>query len=480
MKHLPLLRKLIAAVFFIGLTLMLLDVTGGPLAEKGVLHPYLGWMAKLQFFPAWMACTVSSLIIVACILLVTVLIGRMYCSIICPLGIMQDLLSWFAGLKFMKRFGKHFGKNRFRFEKEHKVLRYSVLALFAILCLFPATAVFAHLIAPYSAFGKMVQALVSPYTITMYCIIGGLFLIISAMACLAGREWCNTICPVGTFLGIFSRHPFLPLQVDESKCNHCGKCERNCKARCINSKEGTIDTSRCVDCMECIAACPQQSIHFGKAPKKADKVQHETTDTSRRQFLGALGALTITGIAQAQQKTDGGLAIIEKKQIPARETPLHPAGSQSHKRFMTNCTTCQLCVSACPNEVLRPSSDLSTFMLPEMQFDKGYCPPTCHKCADVCPAGAIALADASEKSSIQIGHAVWLKTNCVMERDGVQCGNCVRHCPTGALTMVEHDGKQAIAVDTERCIGCGHCEYVCPSRPFSAIYVEGHQVHRTI
>ena len=35
-------------------------------------------------------------------------------------------------------------------------------------------------------------------------------------------------------------------------------------------------------------------------------------------------------------------------------------------------------------------------------------------------------------------------------------------------------------INTERCIGCGACENLCPSRPFSAIYVEGHLEHRML
>ena len=91
----------------------------------------------------------------------------------------------------------------------------------------------------------------------------------------------------------------------------------------------------------------------------------------------------------------------------------------------------------------------------------------------------------AEKSAIQIGHAVWIKENCVVLTDKVSCGNCARHCPTGAIQMVpleqnSTDSLKIPIVNTERCIGCGACENLCPARPFSAIYVEGHQMHRTV
>lgn len=126
-----------------------------------------------------------------------------------------------------------------------------------------------------------------------------------------------------------------------------------------------------------------------------------------------------------------------------------------------------------------------TFMQPESSYERGYCRPECVKCSDVCPAGAIRPISVAEKSSVQIGHAVWVKANCVPLTDGVECGNCARHCPVGAITMVpsekgREDSLKIPVVNAERCIGCGACENLCPSRPFSAIYVEGHENHRVI
>lgn len=124
-------------------------------------------------------------------------------------------------------------------------------------------------------------------------------------------------------------------------------------------------------------------------------------------------------------------------------------------------------------------------MQPEMSYERGYCRPECTKCAEVCPAGAISPITPADKSAIQIGHAVWIKENCVPLTDGVECGNCARHCPTGAIQMVasEPDSPDSLkipVVNTERCIGCGACENLCPARPFSAIYVEGHLAHKII
>ena len=182
---------------------------------------------------------------------------------------------------------------------------------------------------------------------------------------------------------------------------------------------------------------------------------------------------------------DGGFAPIIDKKVPKRSNPITPAGSLSLKNLQEHCTSCQLCISVCPNQVLRPSSDLSRWMMPEMSYERGYCRTECNKCSEVCPTGAIKPISIEDKSSTQLGHAIWIKENCVVITDDVNCGNCATRCPSNAIQMVALDpnnpkSRTIPAVDETKCIGCGACENLCPARPFSAIVVEGHQVHKFI
>lgn len=483
--------RVVAAIACLTLiTLLFLDFTG-------TFSDHFGWLAKIQFLPAVLA---VNLVIVFALVALTLLFGRLYCSVICPLGVMQDIFTWL---------GKKTKKNRYSFSENNKKLRIGALVAFVITLLIPATSFIAHLVAPYSAFGRIATNLFAP--IYRLCnnglatiaenhdsymfykveqVIPSSVSIIVALVTLIGlgvvawrygRAWCNNICPVGSILGWLSQFSLFRPVINTEKCNGCGKCARNCKASCINAKEHRIDYSRCVTCFDCIENCRQGAVQYVRRPIEKRKRAVETVDSSKRDFL-TTGALFVAGAAMEAKakKVDGGLAIIEEKKIPARNISPKPAGSLSVKNFTSHCTACQLCISACPNHVLRPSTKMEHLMQPEMSFELGYCRPECNKCASVCPAGAIHPISVEEKSSIQIGYAVFDKENCVVSTDGVTCGNCARHCPVGAILMVEQeDGKKYPAVNTEICIGCGACENLCPARPFSAIHVEGMEVHRT-
>lgn len=497
------LRVTLAAVFFTLITLLFLDFTG-------TLHTWLCWLAKIQFLPALLALNVG---VVVALVLLTLLFGRIYCSVVCPLGVMQDIVSWISG-----RRKKH--KYRFSHSPEKRILRYGVLALF-IVAFIAGIGSLVALLAPYSSYGRIAQNIFQPVYIfgnnilawvaervdsyAFYSrevwlrslptfIIAAITLVgIGVLAWRNGRTYCNTICPVGTILSLMARFSWFKVKVDETKCNKCGLCSRSCKSACIDFKNSKIDYSRCVVCGDCIDKCRKKALSYThSSPKKSEEidkaktVDQEVVNSARRSFLlGAAIATTSAVIAQEKKKVDGGLAEIEDKQAPKRNTPLTPPGSLSAQNMARHCTACQLCVAECPNDVLRPSTDIQKLMQPTMSYERGYCRPECNRCSEVCPAGAIKPIKHENKSSIQIGHAVWIKKNCVPITDGKECGNCARHCPAGAITMINSNPKDDTspkipAVNTSRCIGCGACENLCPARPFSAIYVEGHEVHRYI
>ena len=512
------IRIILATVTLICITWLFVDFTG-------TAHHWLSWLPKLQFLEALLALNVIALLF---LVILTLAFGRIYCSIICPLGILQDLFG---------KLGMKAKKNRYSYSKEVRWLRYPVLAAF-IAALAAGVGSIVQLLAPYSAFGRIATSLLQPLwkmgnnvlagiaeqqdsyafyhvetavpNITVVMVIAIVTLVVLAiLAWHNGRTYCNTICPVGTVLSFLSRFSWLKVRFDTEKCRNCSLCSKNCKASCIDYKTHTVDYSRCVVCGDCLESCKFGALtykpHNSHEPHETHKTHephkpheshnphksheshetHHSTDNSRRSFLLASALLTTAAMAEDAKKVDGGLAEIEDKVAPERQTPLTPPGSLSAKNMASHCTGCQLCVSECPNQVLRPGTDWLSIMQPTMSYESGFCRPECNRCSQVCPAGAIQPIRHEDKSSTQIGHAVWIKKNCIPLTDGVECGNCARHCPVGAIEMVPSDpddeeSAYVPAVNEARCIGCGACEYLCPARPFSAIYVEGHEVHKEV
>lgn len=571
---LRIIRITLAAICFVAVTLLFLDFTG-------TLHLWFGWLAKIQFLPAVLA---LNFVVIVILLVLTLLFGRIYCSVICPLGIFQDCVSNLSS----RRKGK---KARFSYSKEIKWLRYGVLVLFVIALVAGLNALVA-LLAPYSAYGRMVQSLLAPVwqwgnnllawiaerqdsyafvtkdvwlkSLPTLIVAAVTFVVVVVLAWRNGRTYCNTICPVGTTLSFFSRFAMFRPVIDKSKCKSCHACERKCKAACIDVDNHKIDYSRCVDCFDCIDSCRLGALKYrfawgrgvgsgsteAKTPQNApvgskmtsDESKNgqnrssaaptpvaepvvrqgsptaevtdngkgvstidatspvaepvEATDKGRRAFLvggaAVIGGSLLSSIPMRAEeeeikdkKRDGGFAEVLPKKAPNRKTPITPFGSESVEKFYKHCTACQLCVTVCPNNVLRPSSRLEHLMQPEMSFEKGYCRPECVKCSEVCPAGAILKITPEEKTEWKVGTAGVDYDLCVVNRDGVSCGNCAHHCPVGAIRMVrknpnDEKSPRIPSVNEEKCIGCGACENLCPSRPISAITVNGYSVHHNV
>lgn len=577
---LRIIRITLAAICFVAVTLLFLDFTG-------TLHLWFGWLAKIQFLPAVLA---LNFVVIAILLVLTLLFGRIYCSVICPLGIFQDCVSNLSS----RRKGK---KARFSYSKEIKWLRYGVLVLFVIALVAGLNALVA-LLAPYSAYGRMVQSLLAPVwqwgnnllawiaerqdsyafvtkdvwlkSLPTLIVAAVTFVVVVVLAWRNGRTYCNTICPVGTTLSFFSRFAMFRPVIDKSKCKSCHACERKCKAACIDVDNHKIDYSRCVDCFDCIDSCRLGALKYrfawgrgvgsgsteAKTPQNAPVGSKMTSDESkngqnrssaaptpvastssapesvvrqgsptaeatdngkgvstidatspvaepveatnkgRRAFLvggaAVIGGSLLSSIPMRAEeeeikdkKRDGGFAEVLPKKAPNRKTPITPFGSESVEKFYKHCTACQLCVTVCPNNVLRPSSRLEHLMQPEMSFEKGYCRPECVKCSEVCPAGAILKITPEEKTEWKVGTAGVDYDLCVVNRDGVSCGNCAHHCPVGAIRMVrknpdDEKSPRIPSVNEEKCIGCGACENLCPSRPISAITVNGYSVHHNV
>jgi ferredoxin len=492
------LRIVLSLLFFVVISVLFFELFGNVFNYSSLI------ILRFQFVPSLVQFIATFSFIslgFAAIILLTLLFGRIYCSTLCPLGTMQDIFAYLS-----KRLSPK--KKIFKFKKPFNRLRFGILAVVA-LSLLTGSILMVNLLDPYSAFGKMASNLFRPLLVLFNNLASialghadiywlpqvkwialnkaavilafGWFILLVVMAVKRGRLYCNTICPVGALLGLFARFSLFRIRLEKSKCNSCGKCSAVCKAECINPVDQSVDFSRCVGCMNCLSPCPDGGVKFLPFWVK-DEEKPATFDPVRRDFFQKSGMVIAGSLISAGSFGQG-----EKKKevikatVPVnREYPVTPPGALGQERFNSLCTACHLCVSACPTQVLQPTYflyGLTGFLQPRMDYITNFCNFECTLCGEVCPTGAILPVTSEEKKLLQLGKSYFVKENCIVYTNDTICGACSEHCPTKAVHMVPYKDKLNIPeVNNNICVGCGACEYACPTDPKS-IYVDGNPVH---
>ncbi len=489
------LRVIVSLISIISITLIFIDFREliPTTAYKYILY--------FQFVPSFLK-FVSTPVFIATgfltVILITILLGRVYCSSFCPLGIFIDVIN-FLNLKVKKRF-------KFNYKLPNNFFRYTILSLTVIAVLF-GSLFFINVLDPYSNFGKFSNIIIKPILVLFNNLLSlgletfdnysippfeykttsfvGLTFIIVFMTLVvwltlkSGRLYCNTICPVGTFLGLLSKFSIYKIKVAENNCNGCGVCERVCKSNCISSKEKHIDFDRCVSCFNCLTACPSEGLIYENTFKGI--TTEKNIDASRRNFF--ISAISLSTFLTNKLLSQNQVQVYVKNKIPEEKNfPVSPPGSISINSFTSKCIACEMCVSACPTQVLQPSLfqyGYDGILMPHLNNKIGFCNYDCIKCGEVCPTGAILPKNLDDKKLIQIGKAKFERDNCVVITQKSDCAACSEHCPTKAVeTFINEDNLREPKVEEELCIGCGACEYACPTIPYKAIYVDGNSIHQ--
>lgn len=488
------LRVVVSLSFFILILFLFIDFTNAfsSAFKSGLLFFQL--VPSLIRFLNLAGVLTAGFIIV---LVLTILFGRIYCSSFCPLGTFQDIIAFISN-----RFKR---KKIYKYSKPVNSLRYSFLGI-TIAFVFAGSLLLINLLDPYSLFGKIASDLFRPlyygvnnsavflleitniyslYPVKLkaynwFSLGFSIFMLILIvrLTIKKGRLYCNTVCPVGTFLGLVSRISVFRIRLDETLCNSCGICGAKCKSGCIDTKNKLVDFSRCVGCFNCLTVCPGNGVKFSFALKKQKQTIESQKGSGRRQFLFNSASLSIGALAIAN---DSLSQVVKGTKIQViKNFPVTPPGSLSIDHFHKNCTACHLCISACPTHVLQPSITQygwDGLFQPTMDYKASFCNFECIICSEVCPTGAILPVTPEKKKLIQLGKTTFIRENCIVYTDETACGACSEHCPTKAVNMVFYKGKLKIPeVDQKICVGCGACEYACPTTPKS-IYVEGNPVH---
>lgn len=440
------------------------------------------------------------------VLILTLLFGRVYCSAICPLGTLQDLITRLANTVSKPR------KFKFKPQKTYNAWRYGVLAVAVGLFLSGSTLALT-LLDPFSSFGRIASDLLRPVYVAVHNGAGqaleslgwagpfplawkappltalafpALFLLgLIGLSARHGRLFCNTLCPVGALLGLVSRFAWFKIRIPKDACILCVQCTTHCKAGCIRLKTKEVDFSRCVACFNCITVCEAHGIGYARAapvasqsvipltsppqPEATECVadarqvaragqatsggaesrggeQNPKPDPNRRALL-RVSALTLVGWAAlpgAPPVQAKPRNRVPTRVVPQKTWPTTPPGAGNLARFNTLCTACHLCSGACPYGVLQPAL-----------LDYGW-------------------------SGLLQPHMDYASGYCSYE-----CNLCSQLCPTGALRPLDLLSKQTVQLGVAHFIRancivytdhtpCRVCSEYCPTKAVRLVsYQEG-------
>lgn len=433
----------------------------------------------------------------AATLVVTVLLGRVVCGWVCPLGTVHQAASWlFKKTKLSRPRKAASGGLGWKYLILVFVLTAAVFTLDLLGPFDPLTFLtrtLATSVVPAGAQGaqmaiggayavglnaagdkltQAVQTMTLNSTFQQGFSIGLIFLAFLLLNMWRERFWCRTICPTGAFLGLASRFNLFKLKVDEAACIQCNLCSIHCQTQAQPFPIGEWKSSECVYCETCAAICPTKAITF---PLQGKTEKLPAVDLTRRKIV-LTSALAFFSVPFFR------IAATRKR---ASEKLIRPPGSLPEKEFLAKCVKCGECMKACPTNGLQPAlaeAGPEGLWTPVLVSKIGYCEYYCSLCSQVCPTGAIKELTVPEKTQVKIGTAWINKNRCLPYFLGRPCIVCEEHCPTSpkAIKFIEYESKRpdgttelqkAPVIDLDLCIGCGICENKCPVMDDPAIYI---------
>ncbi len=424
-------------------------------------------------------------------LALTLVLGRVFCGWVCPLGAVHQAATWFFR-----------SARKASTPLSHDLLRMKYLVLVALVAATLAGSSVLGWLDPLALLSRSIGAALTPAAqhlaarpaalagpprpaavgergrsfdrrkrgeepaprgvSSQPALIGGLFLLLVGLNAWRPRFFCNVLCPLGALHGLVGSRSFLRFWASSS-CTACGVCGRRCPYGGDPGRR--FRPSECLTCFSCAADCPQGQVEVSLA-RPAD-TRREALDLGRRRLLGA----TAAGVASASLAAVG----IGSRPSDFRDH-IRPPGAVEEQEFLARCLRCGECVQSCPTGFIQPAgleAGLQRLWTPIGDARAGYCEWACTRCTAVCPSRAIEPLTLARKQKLKIGTALVDRSRCYTHADGFECTVCADRCPVPEkairfrpVDLVDYRGKavriRQIYVVPELCTGCGICQHVCP------------------
>lgn len=429
------------------------------------------------------------------LLVLTIVVGRFFCGVLCPMGTTIDVTDRLFKKKDTNRRKtipavlKSF-KYQFLFftlgaallgvsliflgSALSLITRFYGLIIYPILCfLGEKTLLVLRPLADHFDITSIAYAHVFTPRFDLQWFTAIFFIAIFAMVVYSPRFWCRYLCPSGAVFALISWKPLVRRHVSD-ECNHCGLCQKDCPMEAIGDDPFVTDHRECIVCQTCVRICPTGAVRFSGIGFVRER-PCPTLFVERRNIIKAgasgMGAALVTLTSLKYLPIDTGPGIIIHPEL------IRPPGALPETDFLARCIRCGECMKVCPTNTLQPIGLVAgfyAFFSPKITPRRGPCEPSCNACGQVCPTGAIRALSLNEKLWAKVGTAHIFRQKCLAWEFGKKCLICDEFCPYNAVEfkMVPEIPIAVPYVNETRCSGCGFCEYHCPIQAKAAIVVE--------
>jgi len=511
----PWIRRAVQLAFLVAFFALVVLARPRPETDPSPLLKSFFLIDPLIALVTWLAAHAlpAAALVSLAVVAITLLLGRVFCGWVCPLGTVHDVAGrFFDGWRRNRKRREHW--SRWQLAKYYVLIAFLAMAalgghwiaIFDPLVLLYRTTTVTLLPAVQWAVEDGSTAVyradpgVGPVRLTMVtepvyrfmrdhvfvipdqAFLGaGLIVAVFALTLLANgyrrRFWCRYLCPLGALLGLFSWRPLLRRKTDQDVCNQCDLCGMACHGAAAVAAGIEWKPAECLGCLNCTDSCHRDALGFRLAMPWRREPTTRRLGLSRRAAIGA----AVGGAV--------GLALMRANPQSRRSTYhprlIRPPGARPERDFLQRCTACGLCMKICPTGGLQPAvteAGLEGLWTPRLAPQIGYCDYNCTLCGQVCPTQAIEALTVDAKHEIKIGLACFDKSRCIPYAYARDCIVCEEHCPVPDkaiyvvnVEVVDHDGNRKTIgqpqVDPDRCTGCGICENVCPYKEHPGIRV---------